>query len=49
MKKALQIYGKNIPIIDIHDAQAIFKEGEGEQIGEMTYEEFLKTGEDNYN
>ena len=48
MKKALQIYGKNIPIIDIHDDQAVFKDGEGEQIGEMTYEEFLQTGDDNY-
>ena len=49
MKKALQIYGKNIPIIDIHDDQAVFKDGEGEQIGEMTYEEFLQMGDDNYN
>ncbi len=49
MKKALKIYGKNIPIIDIHDDQAVFKDGEGEQIGEMTYEEFLQTGNDNYN
>ena len=49
MKKALQIYGKNIPIIDIHDNQAVFKDGEGEKIGEMTYEEFLQTGDDNYN
>ncbi len=49
MKKALQIYAKNIPIIDIHDDQAVFKDGEGEQIGEMTYEEFLQTGNDNYN
>ncbi len=48
MKKALQIYGKNIPIIDIHDDQAVFKDGEGEQIGEMTYEEFLQTGDENY-
>ena len=48
MKKALKIYGKNIPIIDIHDDQAVFKDGEGEQIGEMTYEEFLQTGDDNY-
>ena len=48
MKKALQIYGKNIPIIDIHDDQAVFKDGEGEQIGEMTYEEFLQMGDDNY-
>ncbi len=49
MKKALQIYGKNISIIDIHDDQAVFKDGEGEKIGEMTYEEFLQTGDDNYN
>ncbi len=49
MKKVLKIYGKNIPIIDIHDDQAVFKDGEGEQIGEMTYEEFLQTGDDNYN
>ncbi len=49
MKKALKIYGKNIPIIDIQDDQAVFKDGEGEQIGEMTYEEFLQTGDDNYN
>ena len=49
MKKALKIYGKNIPIIDIHDDQAVFKDGEGEQIGELTYEEFLETGDDNYN
>ncbi len=49
MKKVLQIYGKNIPIIDIHDDQAIFKDGEGEKIGEMTYEEFLQTGDDDYN
>ena len=49
MKKALQIYGKNIPIIDIHDDQAVFKDAEGEKIGEMTYEEFLQTGDDNFN
>ena len=49
IKKALNIYGKKIPIIDIHDDQAIFKDGEGEKIGDWTYEEFLKTGEDNFN
>ena len=49
IKKALSIYGKKIPIIDIHDEQAIFKEGEGEKIGDWTYEEFLETGEDNFN
>ena len=49
IKKALSIYGKKILIIDIHDDQAIFKDGEGEKIGDWTYEEFLKTGEDNFN
>ena len=49
IKKALSIYGKKIPIIDIHDHQAIFKDEEGEKIGDWTYEEFLKTGEDNFN
>jgi fatty-acyl-CoA synthase len=49
IKKALTLYGKKIPIIDIHDEQAIFKEGEGEKIGECTYEEFLDSGEDNFN
>ena len=48
MKKALNLYGKNIPIIDIHDEQAIFKEGEGERIGKWTYEDFLLTGDDNF-
>jgi len=49
IKKALKILGKKIPIIDIHDDQAIFKEGEGEKIGDWTYEEFLETGEENFN
>ena len=49
IKKALDIYGKKIPIIDIHDDQAIFKEGEGERIGNWSYEEFLELGDDNFN
>jgi len=49
VKKAIKIYGKKIPIIDIHDDQAIFKEGEGEKIGDCNYEEFLETGDDNFN
>ncbi len=48
IKKALSLFGKKIPIIDIHDEQAIFKEGEGEKIGDWTYEEFLEKGEDNF-
>ena len=49
IKKALKIYGKKIPIIDIHDDQAIFKEGEGEKIGNWTYEDFLESGDNNFN
>ena len=49
MKKALEKYGKKIPIIDIHDDQAQLKEGEGEKIGDWTYEEFLELGDDNFN
>ena len=49
MKKALKIYGKKIPIIDIHDDQAQLKEGEGEKIGDWTYEKFLELGDDNFN
>ena len=49
VKKALSIYGKKIPLIDIHDDQAIFKEGEGEKIGNWTYEEFLESGENDFN
>ena len=45
IKKALDIYGKKIPIIDIHDEQAILKEGEGEKLGDWTYEEFLGRGD----
>ena len=48
MKKALEIYGKKIPIIDIHDDQALFKDGEGERIGNWTYEEFLNLGDSNF-
>ena len=49
VKKALDIYGKNITVIDIHDDQAIFKDGEGEKIGDYDYEEFLSLGDENYN
>ena len=48
VKKALKIYGKKIDIIDIDDDQAIMKQGEGEKLGKWTYEEFLKTGDDDY-
>ena len=49
VKKALDIYGKKITVIDIHDDQAIFKDGEGEKIGDYDYEEFLSMGDENYN
>ena len=48
VKKALQIYGKKIYVIDIDDDQAIMKEGEGERLGELTYEEFLQKGDADY-
>ena len=49
IKKALEIYGKKIPIIDINDDQAVFKDDEGERLGNWTYEEFLELGDDNFN
>jgi fatty-acyl-CoA synthase len=48
VKLALEIYGKKINIIDIDDDQAFLKEGEGERLGELTYEEFLETGDEGY-
>jgi fatty-acyl-CoA synthase len=48
VKKALELYGKEIDVIDIVDNQAILKEGEGDRLGEWTYEEFLQTGSDDY-
>jgi len=48
VKKALEIYGKEIDVIDIVDSQAILKEGEGDRLGEWTYEEFLQKGSDDY-
>ena len=48
VKKALEIYGKKIEVIDIVDSQAILKEGEGDRLGEWTYEEFLQKGSDDH-
>ena len=48
VKKALELYGKKINVIDIVDNQAILKEGEGEKLGNHTYEDFLLQGDDNY-
>ena len=48
VKKALELYGKKIDVIDIVDNQAIFKDGEGERLGDQTYEDFLTKGDDDY-
>tara|TARA_B100001123_G_scaffold163326_1_gene188177 strand:+ start:4275 stop:5909 length:1635 start_codon:yes stop_codon:yes gene_type:complete len=48
IKKALKQFNKKIPVIDIVDDQAQLKDGEGERLGQWTYEEFLSNGEENY-
>ena len=48
VKKALQLYGKKIDVIDIVDDQGILREGEGERLGDKTYEDFLLQGDDDY-
>ena len=48
IKKALELVSKKIPIIDIVDEQAHLKDGEGERLGQCTYEEFLELGDKNY-
>ena len=48
VKKALELYGKKIDVIDIVDDQAILKEGEGEKLGDFNYEDFLQQGEIDY-
>ena len=48
VKKALELYGKKIDVIDIVDDQAIFKGGEGERLGNCEYEDFLLQGNDDY-
>jgi len=48
VKKALELYGRKIDIIDIVDDQAILKEEEGERLGNHSYEKFLLQGDDDY-
>jgi len=48
IKKALEQISKKIPIIDIVDDQTQLKQGEGERLGQLTYEEFLQQGDLNY-
>ena len=47
IKKALDLVKKEIPIIDIVDDNAQLKEGEGERLGQWTYEDFLNLGNKN--
>ena len=48
IKKALELISKKISIIDIVDDRADLKEGEGERLGEWSYEEFMQLGDKNY-
>lgn len=48
VKKSLEKLNKKIIIIDIVDKLAILPDGSGERLGNYEYEEFLKTGNINY-
>tara|TARA_Y100001960_G_scaffold49157_1_gene49840 strand:+ start:1663 stop:3225 length:1563 start_codon:yes stop_codon:yes gene_type:complete len=48
IKEALKQLNKKIPVIDIVDDQAQLKGDEGERLGSWTYEEFLSSGNKNY-
>jgi fatty-acyl-CoA synthase len=48
IKQVIDKLDKKILIINICDKQAILPEGTGEKIGEIEYEDFLKTGKDNF-
>ena len=47
VKKALKTLDKEIMIIDIHDKHA--DQSKLEKIGDLEYEDFLNTGDENYN
>ena len=49
IKKVLEKIDREILVIDIDDELAIHPDGAGENIGSYTYEDFLKTGETNFN
>ena len=49
IKQVIAKLDKKILIINICDNQAIIPEGAGEKIGEIEYENFLKTGDENFN
>jgi fatty-acyl-CoA synthase len=48
VKDALVKFKKEILVIDIEDPNANLQEGEGERLGEYTYEEFLEKGDFGY-
>ena len=48
VKEALVKFKKEILVIDIEDPNANLQEGEGERLGEYTYEEFLQKGDLDY-
>ncbi len=48
VKEALVKFGKELLIIDIEDPNANMQEGEGERLGEYSYEEFLEQGNPGY-
>ena len=49
IKKVLEKIDREILVIDIDDELAIHPDGAGENIGSYTYEDFLRTGETNFN
>ena len=48
IKQVINKMNKEILIINICDDQAIYPEGAGEKIGEVEYENFLNTGDENF-
>jgi fatty-acyl-CoA synthase len=48
VKEALAELKKEILVIDIEDPNANLQEGQGERLGKYTYEEFLETGDADY-
>jgi fatty-acyl-CoA synthase len=48
VKEALAKLKKEILVIDIEDPNANLQEGQGERLGKYTYEEFLETGDSDY-
>ena len=49
IRKVLEKIDREVLVIDIDDELAIHPDGAGENIGSYTYEDFLRTGETNFN